>query len=109
MQDRMDESRKRQQYSPKEIERFNQREMELLSLREHIEEQEKQLDEYRSKLENDQLNREREFQIELDKREQFFSEREKKFAERQREFEEHFHIQQMETEKLKNRLKRDSD
>ncbi|WP_316364444.1 hypothetical protein [Candidatus Thiodiazotropha sp. CDECU1] len=105
MQDKMEESRKRQQYSPKEIERINQREMELLSLREHIEEQEKQLDEYRAKLKNDQLNREREFQNELIKREQFFSEREKSFAERQRKFEETVQIKQMENEELKNQLK----
>lgn len=105
MQDKMEENRKRQQYSPKEIERINQREMELLSLREHIEEQEKQLDEYRSKLKNDQLNREREFQNELIERERFFSEREKSFAERQRKFEETVQIKQMENEELKNQLK----
>ncbi len=105
MQDRIEESKRRKQYSPEEIERIERREMELMSLREHIQEQEKQLDEYRSKLKHDQLNREKEFQNELEQREMFFYEREKSLTERQKEFEQDYQNRQVEMEELRHRLK----
>ncbi|MDH5232640.1 MAG: hypothetical protein OEY38_21485 [Gammaproteobacteria bacterium] len=105
MQDRMDESRRNKQYSPDEIERIEIRERELMSLREHIQDQEKQLDEYRAKLKNEQFTREKELQKELEERERYFIEREKKLVERQREFEEHFQNRQVETEELRNHLR----
>jgi len=104
MQDRMEESRMRLKYSPDDIERFELRERELLEYRKHIQEQEKQLDEYRVKLKNEQLAREKEIQKELEARERFFVEREKKLFERQREFEEHLLIRQTEAEELRASL-----
>lgn len=107
MQDRMEESRRREQYGPDDIERLDHRERELLAYRKHIQEQEKQLDEYRAKLKNEQLAREKEFQKELEARERFFSEREKKLFERQREFEEHLLLRQNEAEELRARLEQE--
>lgn len=107
MQDRMEEDRLRNRYSPEDIRRLENREKELLSLRGHIEEQERQLDEYRSKLKNEQLSREKELQEQLEARERFFSDRERKLSERQRDFEEHFHIQQKENEQLRKQLKQE--
>ncbi len=104
MQDRMEESRRRREYTPEEIERIERREMELISLREHIQEQEKQLDEYRSRLKQDQLAREKEIQKELEQRERFFYEREKKLTERQKEYEKNYLARQTEIEELKSHL-----
>jgi hypothetical protein len=105
MQDRMDESRRMKQYSPDEIEHIEMREHELMLLREHIQKQEKQLDEYRAKLKDEQFAREKELQKELEERERYFIEREKKLVERQKEFEKHFHERQIETEELRNHLR----
>jgi hypothetical protein len=107
MQNRMDESRQREKYSSGDIERLDLRERELLEYRNHIQEQEKQLDDYRAKLKNEQLAREKGFQKELEARERFFTEREKKLFERQREFEEHLHVRQSEAEELRARLEQE--
>jgi hypothetical protein len=104
MQDEMDESRLRNPYAHDDINRLDHREKELLAFRENIREQEKQLEEYRAKLKNEQLAREKEFHKELEARERFFSEREKKLFDRQREFEEHLVMRQRETEELRLRL-----
>lgn len=106
MQDRMEESKRRKRYSPEEVERIEMREVELMSLREHIQEQEKQLDEYRSKLKHDQLTREKEFQKELEQREQFFYEREKSLTDRQKEFEQNYQNRQVEIDELRHHLKK---
>lgn len=103
----MEEERLRNHYSREDLKRLENRERELLSLREHIQDQERQLDEYRSNLKHEQLSRDKELQKELEAREQFFSEREKKLTERQREFEEHFNIQQIENEQLRTHLKQE--
>ena len=107
MHDQIDESRGMKRYSPDEIKHIEMREHELMQLREHIQEQEKQLDEYRAKLKNEQFAREKELQKELEERERYFIEREKKLVERQRGIEKHFHDRQIETEELRNHFRRE--
>lgn len=107
MQDRMEESRQREKYSADDLKRLDLRERELLEYRKHIQEQEKQLEDYRAKLKNEQLTREKDLQKELEARERFFAEREKKLYERQREFEEHLLIRQNEAEELRARLEQE--
>lgn len=104
MLDKMEESRKRELSSKEDFDRLDMREKDLLDYRRHIQEQEKQLDDYRSKLKHEQLLREKEFQKELDEREKFFATREKKLLERQREFEEHLLLREKESEHLRARL-----
>lgn len=102
--DGMEENLGIERSSSAELKRLNDREKELYLLRQHVHEQEKQLEAYRAKLKNEQLDREKKFQKELDAREHFFAEREKKLFERQREFEENLLIRQQEIEKLRSHL-----
>lgn len=105
MQDRMEKSRNRDiVFSPEAMERLETRERELHRYQELIQQQEKQLDEYRARLKHEQLAREKEIQKELDAREKFFVDREKKLFERQREFEKQLTHRQHEAEELKSRL-----
>jgi hypothetical protein len=80
------------------------REKELIEYRKRIQEQEKQLEQYSTRLKNEQLQREKELQHELEERERFYAERERKLYERQREFEENLLIRQSEMEDLRARL-----
>lgn len=105
MQDRMEEDLKKGLlFSSETIKRLDARERELLEYRELIQQQEKELDEYRARLKHEQLAREKEIQKELEAREKFFADREKKLFERQREFEEHLMLRQHETMELKAKL-----
>lgn len=105
MQDRIEEARKKGLiFSSEAMKRLDAREKELLEYRELIQQQEKQLDEYRARLKHEQLAREKEIQKELEAREKFFADREKKLFERQREFEEHLMRRQHETVELKAKL-----
>jgi hypothetical protein len=104
MQDKMSKGLLNANFSDDDIKRLELREHELIAFRHRIQEQEKQLEEYRSKLKSDQLAREKEFQKELEARERFFADREKKLFERQKEFEEHLLHRQRETEELRARL-----
>lgn len=90
MQERMDEENKlnRRFIGRDELVKFKAREQELLKFREQIQQQEKQLDEYRTRLKAEQFAREKEIQKALEAREKFFAERDKELFERQREFEE---------------------
>lgn len=103
MQERMEESRERD-IAREERKRFTERELQLREYRDVIEKQALELDVYRSRLKEEQLAREKEFQRELEAREQFFAEREKKLFERQREFEDRLAHRQAESEMLRARL-----
>ena len=104
MQDRIEESGNSEKEYRHLIKRLDAREQELLSLRDHIHSQEKQLDEYRLKLKDEQMSREQEFQNELKKRDYIFAEREKFFRERQSEFELNILKRETEIQALKDRL-----
>lgn len=104
MQDKMDEDSKRGIFSSAAIKQLSDRERELLKYRELIQQQEKQLDDFRVRLKHEQLAREKEIQKELDAREKFFADREKKLFERQREFEEHLMLRQGEAIEIKAKL-----
>jgi hypothetical protein len=104
MQDRIEESRLRNQMSTDIRKHLEEREKELLAYREQIQKQEMELDAYRNKLKQEQLEREKELQKELMQRERFFSDREKMLSERQKEFEKHLLARQRETEEIRNNL-----
>lgn len=105
MQERMEKgATKEGMFSSEAMRQLDAREKELLKYREMIQQQEKQLDEYRTRLKHEQLAREKEIQKELEARERFFADREKKLFERQREFEEHFMLRQHEAVELKSKL-----
>ncbi len=107
MQDRMEESRRRENYSPDDIQRIAIRESDLLAYRKQIEEHERQLEEYRARLKHEQLDREKAFQKELEARERLFAEREKKLFERQKEFEQTLLLRETEAEALRERLEQE--
>lgn len=88
-------------YSHDDIEKLKNREKELFNLRNLIDQQGKELDEYKFRLKKEQLDREKTLQKELEAREHFFVEREKKLFERQKDFEEQSYKRQLETAKLK--------
>ena len=79
---------------------FEARENDLIEYQELIRKQEKQLDDYRAQLKQEQLDREKQIQIELHARERFFADREKKIFERQ----ENLQLRQNEIAELKNKL-----
>lgn len=106
MQDRIEES-KRWSSTQEEKARFTAREKELLEYRELLEMQQKEFDEYRKRVQEEQIKREAELRNELEKREQVFAQREKKLMARQRDFEEHLSRRQTEAEVLRDRLQRE--
>ena len=72
MQDRMEEDHKKGlMFSSEAMKRLDARERELLEYRELIQQQEKQLDEYRARLKHEQLAREKEIQRQQRGRESF--------------------------------------
>ena len=87
MQERIEESN-RSRAAADELAHLRNRDRELLAYREQIAVQEKALDQYRTKLKQEQLEREVALQKELEAREKFFKERELKFFEMQRGMEE---------------------
>jgi hypothetical protein len=111
MQDRMEETRLHEasieegkRLTAEERSRLLERSKELVRYKRVIDAQEKELDAYRSKLKDEQLQREKEFQRELDARDKFFTEREKKLFERQRDFENHLMQRQAENENMRAHL-----
>lgn len=100
----MDESRQKERFSSDSVKRLEERERELLKYRELIQQQEKQLDDYRTRLKQEQMAREKELQKELEMREKHYSDRERKLFERQNEIESHFMQRQSEAEALRARL-----
>lgn len=89
MQDRMEESRRQMLEEEKNErlsaqERLSAHERELREYRALMDLQENEFGAYRSKLKEEQLQRERQFQQEIEERERLFSEREKQLVERQR-------------------------
>lgn len=113
MEDRIEESHQRESahhrnwFSEDARKDLVKRSEELLNYRQIIEEQEKELNAFRVKLKHEQLAREKEFQRELEAREQFFAEREKMLFDRQRESEKHLMHRQSETEALRSRLEKE--
>lgn len=103
MQDRMEESRRREE-AKKESEYLEARERELSRYRDIIEQQERELDAYRSRLKEEQLEKERELRKEFEEREKYFIDRERKLIERQKDFEKHFHMREAEAAELRHRL-----
>ncbi|GMN90041.1 hypothetical protein [Francisella sciaenopsi] len=103
MQDRMEESRRREE-AKKENEYLDARERELSRYREIIEHQERELDAYRSRLKEEQIEKERELRKEFEEREKFFVDRERKLLDRQKNFEKHFHMREAEVAELRHRL-----
>lgn len=103
MQEKMDESRKRELGEEKNR-YLSERERELSSYKQIIEKQESELNAYRSRLKKEQYVRENELRKEFEERERYFIEREKKLIERQKEFEEHVHRREIETGALRNHL-----
>ena len=69
-----------------------------------ISQQEAQLNENRNRLKKEQIEREKEFQNELEDRERLFEKRQESIFQRQKQMEEHFHQRLMETEALRDRL-----
>jgi hypothetical protein len=65
------------------LEDIEKRDQHFLMLRKHIENQEKQLEEYQAKIKKEQLDRENAFQNEMEQRERLLAEREKKLRENQ--------------------------
>ncbi|WP_153116552.1 hypothetical protein [Rhodocyclus tenuis] len=104
MQEGMDESRQKERFTSKAFQQFEARERELLEYRELIQKQEKQLDEYRTRLKHEQMAREQELQKELESREKYFADRERKLFARQKEIEHHLMKRQEEAEALRTKL-----
>jgi len=105
MLDRMEETRhgemandERQRLS------LSDRERELISYHKIIEQQAQELDAFRARLKKEQIEREKEFQKELEAREKIFADRERKFHDRQVEFENRLMLRQSEAEVLRNKL-----
>jgi hypothetical protein len=98
MQERMDESLQRERFSSDAVKHLKAREQELLQYRELIQQQEKQLDEYRTRLKHEQMAREKELQKELETREKHYADREMKLFARQKEIEHRLMSRQDETE-----------
>ena len=99
----MEESRLKK-LAQDERERLSVHERELREYRALLSLQEQEFDAYRSKLKEEQLQRERQLQLENDERERLFSEREKQFAERQRNLEINLSRRREETEILRKHL-----
>jgi DNA repair exonuclease SbcCD ATPase subunit len=104
MQERMDESLQRERFSSDAVKHLKAREQELLQYRELIQQQEKQLDEYRTRLKHEQMAREKELQKELETREKHYADREMKLFARQKEIEHRLMSRQDETEALRTKL-----
>jgi hypothetical protein len=105
MQDRINESsRLKELLSADDLKRWEERERELTAYSAHIALREKELDDFRTKLKQEQLAREKELQKELEAREKFFADREKKLFERQKEVEEQLVRRQEESAELRMRL-----
>ena len=100
----MDDNFRKDSFSIDALKKIEERERELMAYRERIAIQEKELDEYRSKLKNEQLSREKKLLKELEAREQFFADRERKLFDRQREIEEQLVRRQEEADQLRARL-----
>lgn len=107
MQDRMEESRQRERFSSEAVKHLEAREHELLQYRELIQQQEKQLDEYRTRLKHEQMAREKELQKELEAREKHYSDREMKLFARQKEIEHRLMNRQDEAEALRTKLEQE--
>jgi hypothetical protein len=86
------------------LHQYAERERELRQYRDLIQQQENQLDEYRTRLKQEQIAREQELQKELESREKIFLDREKKIFARQREMEHHLLKRQDEAEALRTKL-----
>lgn len=103
MQDKIKESRM-QDLAQEESARLTAREHHLRRYRELMQRQEHELEAHRARLKEEQLERERSFQKELEAREKFYVEREKSLIERQREFEAQLMYRQAEVESMRERL-----
>ncbi len=104
MQERMDASVQRERLSSEAFRQLEERELELLEYRKLIQQQEKQISEYQTRIKHEQMAREKEFHKELEAREKHFADRERKLYERQTEIERHFMQRQEEAESLRARL-----
>lgn len=104
MQEQMEESRQRDRLSSDTVKYLEAREQELFKYRELMQQQEKQLDEYRTRLKHEQMAREKELQKELETREKLYSEREMKLFARQKEIEHRLINRQDEAEALRAKL-----
>lgn len=104
MQERMEESRQRERFSLETVKHLEAREQELLQYRELIQQQEKQLDDYRTRLKHEQMAREQELQKELEGREKHYADREIKLFARQKEIEHRLLSRQEEIEALRAKL-----
>lgn len=87
-----------------ELQSLRARQKEFLNFRRHISQQEKELQETKAALSRQQLDREREFQAQLEEREKNFYAREKNLYFRERELEELLASRQREADALKARL-----
>lgn len=103
MQDKMESSRL-QSLAREEMERLSTQELELRRYREILGRREQEFDEYRAKLQEEQLRREQELLREFEERQKLFSEREGKLLERQKRFERHIVEQEKEAEQLRAHL-----
>lgn len=104
MQERMEEDRNREIADEARKRLLIERERELTRYRTVIEQQENELEAFRARLKEEHLAREKEFQRELEGREELFTEREKRLVERQREFEQQLMRRQAETEAIRAHL-----
>lgn len=103
MQDNM-ENLRNSKLSEEKKKYLGERGIELSKYREVIENQERDLYAYRSRLKREQIQRELELRAEFEKREKNFVEREKKLVERNRNFENHHQNIEAEAQELRNRL-----
>jgi hypothetical protein len=94
-------------YTSDDIQKINDREQQLVELRNLIQQREKEFDEYTAKLKKEQLAREQELQKEIGERERFFVNREKELFERQKAFENLIQNRHKETEELRDRLEQE--
>lgn len=85
------------------------RQIRLTHYRDIILKQERELEDYRARLKEEQLARDKTIQTELEAREQFFREREKKLLERQRDFENQWKIRQADVEQWRERLQQEDN
>jgi hypothetical protein len=99
-----DHSDKEKQSTFNPLREYAARERELRQYRDLIQQQEKQLNEYRTRLKQEQIEREQELQKELESREKIFLDRERKIFSRQREMEQHLLKRQDEAEALRAKL-----
>lgn len=104
MQERMEENRSNERSVASAIRQFETRERELFKYRALVQKQEEQLNEYRARLNQEQMAREQEIQKELESREKNFSERERKLFARQIEAERRLASRQEEVDALREKL-----